>query len=318
MRRKRWRRIGGILLAVVVLFALDWALYPRLTSVGGVSRDQGRNGIWLRYKWYFGEHGLDQVPALGKQFRDHGVRYAFFHVRFIKRDGTLRFRYPERARRLNAAVRREAPATRSIAWIYAGNGAGEGNVELGDAKVRAAMVKEAVWLVREGGFAGVQWDYEICPDGDPSFLRLLEETRSALPADAFLGVCSPVAYPWPLIGFGWSERYFGEVAKRCDQIAVMTYDTGMLAPRAYVGLVKSSTERITKAVADANPECGVLVGLPAYEEGFFSHNPYAENLRLGLKGVRESSPDRRSFEGVAPFADYTMDDVEWELLRRWW
>jgi hypothetical protein len=310
--------MGGIFLALVALFSLDWALYPHLASVGGVSHDQGRNGIWLRYRWYFGENKLDQVPVLGKRFRDLGVRYAFFHVRFIKRDGTLRFRYPEQARRLNATVRREAPATKSIAWIYAGNGAGEGEVNLADPKVRAAMVKEAVWLVQECGFVGVQWDYEICPDGDPSFLRLLEETRLALPKETFLGVCAPVAYPWPVTRFGWSEGYFGEVAKRCDQIAVMTYDTGMLAPRAYVGLVKSSTERITEAVANADPNCRVLVGLPAYEEGFFSHNPYAENLRLGLKGVRESSPDLRSFEGVAPFADYTMDVAEWTLWRKWW
>jgi hypothetical protein len=318
MRRKRWRRIGGIVLVLFALIAIDWALYPRLTSVGGESRDQGRNGIWLRYKWYFGENPLADVPELGRRFQDHGIRYAFFHVRFIKKDGTLRFRYPDKARALNAAVRRASPATKSIAWIYAGNEQGEGEVDLADAKVRAAMVKEAVWLVRDCGFAGVQWDYEICPDGDPSLLKLLDETRAALPPGAFLGTCSPVTYPWPIAGFGWSEAYFGEVAKRCDQIATMTYDTGMLWPRMYVELVKNSTDKITRAVAEANPNCRVLVGLPSYGKGFLSHNPYAENLRLGLKGVRESSPDPRSFEGIAPFADYTMEPFEWEELRRWW
>lgn len=298
--------------------AADWALYPQLTDVGGVNRDQNRNGIWLRYKWYFGEYGLDKVPAMADRLEEHGVRYAYFHVRFIKKDGTLRFRYPDRARALNAAMRREAPEVRSIAWVYVGNEKGEGEVVLSDPAVRARMVKEAVWLVREGGFSGVQWDYEICPDGDPSLLKLLEETRAALPQGAFVGVCSTVTYPWPVTGFGWSESYLGEVAKRCDQIATMTYDTGMLWPRMYVELVKSSTDKITRAVANANPGCRVIVGLPSYGEGFLSHNPYAENLRLGLKGVRESNPDARSFEGIAPFADYTMEPFEWEEWKRWW
>ena len=98
----------------------------------------------------------------------------------------------------------------------------------------------------------------------------------------------------------------------------MTYDTGMWMPRAYVALVASSTERITRAVAEANSACEVLVGLPTYGPGLRAHNPYAENLRMGLKGVRESSPDSRSFAGVALFADYTMEPEEWADFGRWW
>ncbi|MGV3614552.1 MAG: hypothetical protein ACO1SV_04370 [Fimbriimonas sp.] len=317
--RRKWpRRIGVACLALLAIVIADWNLYPRYALVGGRTHDQGENGIWLRYTWYFGERKPDEVPALARRLKAHGIRDAFFHVRFIRKDGTLAYRHLDRARTLNAALTKEAPAIRSIAWIYAGNPQGTGDVDLANETVRAAMVREAAWLVRDCGFEGVQWDYEICPDGDPSLLKLLEETRAALPPGTFLGVSTPIAYSWPLSGFGWSREYFGEVAKRCDGIATMTYDTGMLMPRAYVGLVGSTTENITKWVADANPDCGVLIGLPTYEEGFFSHNPNAENLRLAMKGVREATPDVRSFAGIALFADYTMDEQEWEFLKRWW
>jgi hypothetical protein len=315
---RRWtKRIGWTLLVLLGLLVADYALYPRLAGMGGASHDEGRNGLWVRYTWYFGERKLDEVPALAKRLRTHGIRYAFFHVRFIKRDGTLAYRYPDRARALNRAVAREAPGVKRIAWIYAGNPQGIGDVDLADPHVRAAMVREAVWLVRDCGFDGVQWDYEICPDGDPNLPRLLDETRSALPKKAFLGVAAAMCYPWPLAGFGWSDAYFGELARRCDQIAVMGYDSGLWLPRAYVGFIRAGTERITKAVTTANPNCTVLMGLPTYEAGGPSHHAHAESLRMGLKGVRDSRP-APSFEGVALFADYTTDESEWSQLRQGW
>ncbi len=326
-RKRRWRRFGLALVALF-LFALgDYHFYPRLVGIGGRSFDQGENGAWLRYKWYFGEHSADQVARLARRLREHRIRDAYFHVRFIKKDGRLRFRYPERARALNARIEALAPEVRRTAWIYAGNENGEGDVRLADSQVRRRMVEEAAWLVRECGFEGVQWDYEICPDGDPSLLLLLEETRAALPTTdagqtAWIGVAAPTWFPPPIGRFGWSEAYFGEVAKRCDSLAVMGYDTGMYFPRAYVWLVRQQAVRVTRAVAAANPRCRVQIGLPTYEEGPFSHNPWAENLRMGLKGVREgmASEGAKSsvFAGVAIFADYTTDEAEWTTLRALW
>jgi hypothetical protein len=305
------------LLVLLGLLVADYALYPRLAGMGGTSHDRGRNGLWVRYTWYFGERKIDEVPALAARLRTHGIRYAFFHVRFIKKDGTLAYRYPERARALNQAVGREAPGVERIAWVYAGNPQGIGEVNLAEPKVRDAMVRDAVWLVRECGFDGVQWDYEICPDGDPNLLKLLDETREALPPGTFLGVAAPMIYPWPLSGVGWTEPYYGEVARRCDQIAVMGYDSGLWLPRAYVAFIRSGTARIAGAVGRANPRCTILMGLPTYEAGGPSHHAHAESLRMGLKGVREA-PTSDALEGVALFADYTTDDAEWAEYRQGW
>jgi hypothetical protein len=62
--------------------------------------------------------------------------------------------------------------------------------------------------------------------------------------------------------------------------------------------------------------------LPTYGKGGRAHHPRAENLRLGLKGVREGlasgAANTSVFEGIAPFADYTTDADEWQTYETFW
>lgn len=310
MKAKKWKRAVLIgLLSFILLAIADYWIYPSL-PIGGKSHNQNRNGIWLRYTWYFGEN--QDWDRLSEQFKLGGIRYAYFHVRFIDRKGPLHFRHPESARRLNKEVGRRNPDVKRIAWIYVGNPKSGGNVDISDPSVRKKMVEEAKWLIDECGFEGIQWDYEICPDEDPHFLSLLAETRTALPG-IHLSAAVPTMYDWPLKGFSWSPEYVTKVAEHLDQLAVMAYDTGMYLPRMYAGHVRGNIEKFGRA---ANGK-SVIIGVPTYGPGFLSHNPRAENLKVALKAVRSVEwPD--NVEGIAPFADYTMDSAEWELMRKYW
>lgn len=319
---KRLRWALALIFVTIVLAFLDYHLYPRYIGIGGESLNHGENGLWLRYTWYFGEKKESDYPALAARLKANGIRYAYFHVRFVLRNGDLKFRNLVQARELNRRVGELAPGVKRLAWVYAGNTRLDGNIDLMNPSVRKRMVAEAVWLVQDCGFDGVQWDYEICSDGEPGLLRLLEETRAALPKGALLGAAVPAWLPFPMSSYGWSEPYFAEVAKRCDQMALMVYDSGMYMPRSYVWLMREQCTRVTPVVARANPQCRVLLGIPTYTEGAISHNSRSENIRMALKGVREgmASPgaDKSVFAGVALFADYTTDSQEWETFRRFW
>lgn len=329
-RKRRWRRWMGLLALLLLLVLVDYLAYPHLSSVGGRSFNTGENGLWLRYWWYFGERSDADVRTMARRLKEQQIRYAYFHVRYIKKDGTLRFRYPEAARRLVAALHRDAPNVKVIAWIYVGNARGLGEVDLSNADVLKKLVDEALWLVKECEFDGVQWDYEICENGDPHFLKLMRETRAAfvgakhLPANAspLLSAAVPMWLPRPLRHWGWSDDYFAHVAATCDQMAVMCYDSGCYLPRSYVWLVRQQAIHVTRAAARGNPNCRVLLGVPTYGKGGASHHPYAENVYLALKGVREGLTDERAnrsaFAGVAVFADYTTQPDEWEMYQRWW
>lgn len=322
-RRRQHRRWPlWAVLTLVALLSVDYAAYPRLARIGGRSFDKGANGTWLRYAWYFGEWDDAKLTRLAEQLRRGQMGFAYCHVRDITADGRLRFRYPERGRKLVEALHRRIPSLKVIAWIYAANETAHGPVNIADAEVRQRMTDEAVWLVKECGFDGIQWDYEICPNGDRNLLTLLRETRAVLPDGAILSVCAPMWYPWPLSEHGWAEPYFQEVAGRCDQIAVMCYDSGVFMPRWYVWLVRQQTVRVTRAAARGDPHCRVLFGIPTYEKGGRSHCAHAENLRMALKGVREGLADPRTktsaFAGVAVFADYTTSSREWQTYRTLW
>jgi len=309
-QRKR-RIVIGILVAMLILAIADYFFYP-LLPIGGINTNTGQNGAWIRYTWYFGHYSEADQKELAKNLQRRQIRYAFFHVRYIKKDGTLKFRYPNEAQKLNRTINQNAPATMTLAWIYAGRD----QVDLSKPEIRKTMVQQAVWLTQECGFDGVQWDYEICPDGDESQLKLLHETRQALGMNKLLSVAAAMNYPWPLGRFGWTENYFTKLAKDCDQICIMGYDSGLYFPRAYAALLKRQIKRIPKVVHESNPECKVLLGVPTYEDGPPSHNPHAENLKIALKAAREAKSSQ--LNGIAVFADYTTDSEEWRLYERYW
>ena len=320
VKRRRWvTAVAGLLLGLLLL---DYFAYPFLAHPGAPTRNRAENGLWLRYTWYFGQKSDADIEALARRLQAEQVRYAYFHVRGITPNGTLKFHHLAPARRLLSALHRQAPGVKALAWIYAGNANGEGSVNLSQPNVRQAMAAEARWLVTQCGFDGVQWDYEICPDGNGDFLKLLQETRAALPPGKLLSAAVPLWLPAPLDRFGWSDGYFEQVAACCDQMAVMCYDSGCWLPRGYVALVHQQVVHVSTAAARGDSRCRVLFGLPTYGRGGLSHHAPAENIRMALIGVREGLADPRAapsvVAGVAPFADYTTQPSEWQTYEAWW
>jgi spore germination protein YaaH len=321
-KRKWLQRIAFGIAALLFLLLVDYFAYPYGVLSGAPTANRGENGLWLRYTWYFGEKSGAEVDTLAKQLQERQIKYAYFHVRHITKEGGLQYRYPDKARALTEAIHRKAPGVKLLAWIYAGNRAGQGEVDLTNKTVRAKMVSEAAWLVNKCGFDGVQWDYETCADSEPGFLPLLLETRAALPENALVSVAAPVWMPFPFGRMGWSEGYFTQVAAACDQLCVMCYDSGFWLPRSYAWLVHQQAVHITPAVARGNARCRMLLGIPTYGSGLISHNPRAENIGMALKGVCEGMADPQSnqgvFAGVAVFADYTTDADSWRTYDRLW
>ena len=120
--------------------------------------------------------------------------------------------------------------------------------------------------------------------------------------------------PAPFHRWGWDDDYLSQVAASCDQIAVMAYDTGLYLPRAYVWLVRQQVIHATQAAARGNPPCRVLIGVPTYARGGLSHHPYAENIRLALKGVRTRVVFGVRSEGAGKLDGHAWLEAEGEPL----
>jgi hypothetical protein len=237
LRKIPRRRLIAIVLAFFTFFlSIDYCAFPYGRWNNGHSVNRGENGLWLRYTWYFGQDSPVEMQAMTQRLICERIHYAYFHVRSIRKDGTLNFKYADKARLLVANVHRQAPEVKVIAWAYVGNSRGAGRVDLSNPNVRRTMVKEASWLTTDCGFDGIQWDYEICENGDAGLISLLRESRAPLGPKKVLSVAEAVWVPRPLRHWGWGDDYIRRVAANCDQITVMDYDTACWLPRAYVWL----------------------------------------------------------------------------------
>lgn len=315
------RSAACVLFIMAVLLAaafFDYQFYPFGMPPRGYSANKGENGLWLSSDWY--DDKAADYGAMADRLKSAQVRYAYFHVHNIDRNGKLVVSARANASAIVTAIHNLAPRTLAIAWVYAGNRSGRGLVDLSKPAVRAQMVREAVRLTTTGGFDGVQWDYEICPDGDRYFLDLLQQTKAALPTGKILCAATPILLPH--VPYCWSDSYYGKVTKNCDQIDVMCYDSAATFPRAYEWLTAYDTAGVLRIAAKSNPRCRVLIGAPTYPEWTLSHNPHAESLELALRGIRagvsDAGPSRKSFAGIAIFADYTTSSSDWKTYRKWW
>lgn len=315
---KPWSILFGTVVIFAAAFALDFWTYPLYTDIGGRSFNQSENGLWLRYLWYFGKYSPEELQSMLKRLNDYQVRYAYFHVRGLNKEGELEFHNPAEARRLADAVHSNCPSAKVVAWVYIGSNV----VDISAPKLRRRMIEEAKWLIEECRFDGIQWDYEFALNEGDNLISLLKESRAAFPKSSLISVATPMWYPGTL--WGWSSDYFGKVAANCDQVAVMCYDSFFYLPRSYVWLVKQQCINVSAAVWKANKKCRLLLGVPTYNtfQGTLGHHGVPECIKLALKGVREGMSDPKAapeaFAGVSPFADYTTDDDEWQTYRALW
>ncbi|MBP9092880.1 hypothetical protein KBI23_17785 [bacterium] len=312
------------LISLGILFGAylyDCSIYEKQNPLKPSGANSGANGLWLRYYWYAGKHNTaKEWDDMLERLRVNQIKYAYFHVLTTVSDGTLKLHKLENAQKITKAVHTGAPNTKAIAWVYIGSAPQNGGVNLMKPETRANLVKEALWLVNECGFDGVQLDYEFCFNGDKGLLSLLDETRAALKPGQLLSVDTPMWYPFIL--WGWSDDYFKEVAKRCDQICVMGYDSYLYWPRAYAWLVAQQVVHVSTAADAANKNCKVIIGLPSYEDVTLAHHHKTESLANSLRGLNDGLADkgtvRSNIEGIALFADYTTDEAEWKLYSDYW
>ncbi|MFI1158088.1 hypothetical protein [Streptomyces sioyaensis] len=340
MARRRWRRVGKwtawaaallIVLPVVLAGSALRAQYAGAAAPQTTTR--GRDALWLGHAWVDGRRDTSDVAALRRRLAGSGIRDLYVHAGPLEHDGTLppaRRAYP-RARWLIAAVHRALPSVRVHAWlgdrlVYE---AGEhGGLRLADASARRAIVASARQVLADG-FIGVHLDLEPLHSDNADYLRLLDRLGPAVRDRG--GVLSVAVHQIdPLPGLHtvsgavtghrkWiSQRFFGQVARRVDQIALMSYDTGLPAESLYGGYVAQQTRL---ALAAAGPRTDLLMGLPFFHTEEFGHHASAETVRAAVRGIRlgltRTDPGRRRF-GMALYVDFAATEEDWAAYRSGW
>lgn len=337
---RRTRRRTGIRIRRTVLAIVLVLLVPLLTAETALrvnymgdpadgTHTRNRDAMWLGHAWVDGRKKDADLKALARELKTTGIRDLYVHTGPMEHDGTLpKSRYP-RARWLVDGVHRQMPGIRVQAFLgdVLATESPDG-MRLEKAETRAAVVDSARQVL-DVGYDGVHLDLEPLHSGDRNYLSLLDDIRAVTRArDAQLSVAAHQIDPLP--GFHsfwgtvaghpkwWSQKFFGQVARRVDQIAVMSYDTMQPLESLYGGYVAQQT---SLALEVTPPTTHLLMGLPFYHENRFGHWNHAETVAAAVRGVRlglsRTDADRERF-GVAAYIDFAATEEDWTSYRDGW
>ena len=290
---------------------------------------RNRDAIWLGHAWIDGRKTDADIDALATRLEGTGIRDLYVHAGPLEHNGTLpKSAYPK-ARWLIEAVHRELPGVRVQAWLgdVLATESPDG-LRLERAETRAAVVASTRQILA-AGFEGAHFDLEPLHSGDRDYLGLLDSLHSVTRAhDAQLSVAAHQIDPLP--GFHsfwgtvaghpkwWSQRFFGQVARRVDQIAVMSYDTMQPLDTLYGGYVAQQTSLALEVTPQSTD---LLMGLPFYHENRFGHWNHAETVPAAVRGVRlglsRTDADRTRF-GVALYVDFAATEADWTAYKSDW
>lgn len=337
-RWKSWSRRRRVLISLALAFVLliplplgALAVSLRLSYTGepaAEAKTRGKDGIWLGHAWVDGRKTDADIAALAKQLQGTGIRDLYVHTGPLEHDGSLPLaRVSPRAKWFTAAVHQAMPKLRVQAWL--------GDVlqpekkpgmDLDDAEVRTRVTTSSEQVLAQG-FDGIHFDLEPVRSGSAGFLSLLDQVHKLTSARGVpLSVAAAQLNPAPglnglLAGVSgmskwWSKAYFGAVASRVEQIAVMSYDTWTPLESLYGGYVAQQTEmalEVTPAHVD------LLMGLPFYWEDNFSHRGSAETVQAAVRGAQLGlgSSHRENF-GLALYVDFAATPEHWATYRDAW
>ncbi|MFB7374076.1 hypothetical protein ACFC0D_29965 [Streptomyces sp. NPDC056222] len=329
-RRGRWVVLGLVLLLVLPLAGSAVAL--RVNYTGDLregTKSRGKDAIWLGHAWVDGRKKDADLAAFAARIKGTGIRDLYVHAGPLEHDGTLpAARYP-RAAWLIEGVHRTMPGIRVHAWlgdILATEGP-EG-LRLEDAASRAAVVGSARQIL-DAGFDGVHFDLEPLLSGDANYLSLLDDLGELTKARKVpLSVAAHQIDPLPALHSvngavsgsekWWSQEFFGQVARRVDQIAVMSYDTWMPLESLYGGYVAQQTSLALEVTPE---DTDLLMGLPFFHEDDLGHHDSAETVAAAIRGTRlglgRTDHDRERF-GVALYVDFAAKEEDWTAYREGW
>lgn len=117
----------------------------------------------------------------------------------------------------------------------------------------------------------------------------------------------------------WTTRYLSAVATKVDQVAVMSYDSGLPLRFLYRGFVARQTRLALDAVP---PGVDLLMGLPAFHTDDMFHRESAETVGAAIHGVRVALTSSAGWAGrsvgVALYVDFAATASDWSAYRNDW
>jgi hypothetical protein len=264
------------------------------------------------------------LTTLVARVKQDGIRDLFVHDGPLSGNGSLDPRLSPDARSFVASVHRRLPGVRVQAWL--GDLVGPGNLDLDSAATRSRILSSVDQALADG-FDGIHFDMEPVASGDQGYLDLLAATHqltrgrgkvlsiAAQQVEPLSGLSLPASIIAGQSHY-WSASYLSAIARDVDEVALMTYDTGMPLGAAYSGFVRLETGIALRAMPSG---VHLLIGLPAYPSVLPGHTG-AETVANAIRGVRLALGTAAAPHsiGVSMYADFSATKADWTAYAADW
>jgi len=285
------------------------------------------NAMWARHSWVGDEHTPCDYRTLARQIRQLGLTDVFFHAGPLRPDGTVDPSRFQHAQQLVDAMHRLVPGVRVQAYLGQNEGTrpGTDDLNLSDAGNLQRTVDSAKAFL-DIGFDGIHYDIEPIHNGDQRFIDLFDRTRALTSATgAVLSTAVEERQVDPDSGFPPNpapvrptDEWLRTLAGHVDQIAVMTYDSGMKTEADYERWTEYQTRTVGALVAG---QVTVFIGVPT-DKAYTSNHTSAENAGTGSRGlqrgVAELPPDLAHNVGGAIFAEWVSTEADYSTYEQEW
>ena len=327
MNRKFLENIGKSLLRITAMLAIILGIPAFCYLIWNPGSNAplpnySNNAIWIGHGWLGDDKWFernqrdkenfrkeDKIVALFKKLSQNKITTVYPHLcpsqmsgKIAVYDSTQVENFLDIAEKYNIKV---------IPWI---GGVFEESARIEDKNWRKNFVESVDELLKKHPrLAGVQVNIEPLPSGNPDFLKLLEELRPITNGK----ILSVAAYPPPtkwhqFPDVHWNLPYIKLVATRCDQMAIMMYDTAIPLEKFYIKLMTDWTRQLVTTISSIN--CELLLGIPAYNDAEVGyHHPRVENIDSALKGI-SASGKKNEIKGISIYCEWEMDENKW---KRW-
>lgn len=328
IRIPRFRLIIG---AVIGLFLFGGVILA-LRGFKPPEPDVMPHALWVGTEWTYAVHEPETIESFAQQLRENRIGTLYAWVSWLQEDATWRGAENFGAVRAFIGQMKTAyPELHVHGWIGFPTEIGAVGYRLDNVELQDNIADFSASVVNELGFDGVFLNVEPVWDGNEDFLELLRKVRASVGDNVPLSVAIPpdwspegVNIPVPPLivpGTIWEKEYKQSVALLSDQMAIMAYNSGLSAADDYAEWVAYQVQVYADAVSELGQGTELLIGIPTYEAAPPAHDPLVENVESALQGyangLRQSGDAASFVRGLAIYAEWTTDDLEWAQFGQW-
>ena len=306
--------------------AAEDALWDRYASMSPSPPDHP-NALWARHWWVGDEKSPCDYRKLARQIRQLGLTDVFFHAGPLRPDGTVAPDRYQHARQLLQAMHELVPGVRVQAYLGQFEGTRPGTDDLDLSKPdNLQRTVDSAKLFLDLGYDGIHYDIEPVLNGEPRMIDLFDRTRALTRAKgAVLSTAVEERQVDPDSGFAPNagathptDDWLRTLADHVDQLAIMTYDSGLKTEADYERWTEYQTRTIATLVAG---KVTLFMGVPT-DKAYADNHTAAENAGSGSRGLRRGiaalPPELARHVGGAIFAEWVSTEDDYSTFEHEW